>query len=120
MLGKTDLREYCLSLKGAQEDFPFGEGTAVYKVMGKMFALIPFGENDPETITLKCDPLLAQLIRQKYPAVTGAYHFNKTHWNGITLDGSVPDDELLEWVSDSYALIVKALTRAQRQELEKS
>ncbi len=117
MLTKQDMRAYCLQQKGATEDFPFGENIGVYKVMGKMFALVPLAIEDPETVTLKCDPNLAILLRQKYKAVTGAYHFNKTHWNGILLDGSVPDEEVLEWADHSYALVVKGLTKAQRNQL---
>jgi predicted DNA-binding protein (MmcQ/YjbR family) len=119
MLQKRDLHDYCLAKAGASKDEPFGDNIYVYKVGGKMFALIPFGENDPETITLKCDPNLAIVLRQTYPAVTGAYHFNKTHWNGIALDGSVPNEEILEWVDHSYGLIVKSLPKSVRETLTK-
>ena len=110
-------RAHCIAKRGVTEEFPFDKTTLVFKVMGKMFALVPLAIEDPETVTLKCDPNLAILLRQKYKAVTGAYHFNKTHWNGILLDGSVPDEEVLEWADHSYALVVKGLTKAQRNQL---
>ena len=113
---RSDLVHYCLSRKGAGVEQPFGPEADVFKVMGKMFALIPVAA-DPPQISLKCDPLLAQMLRDTYPAVTPAYHFNKRHWNGIVVDGSVADDEIEEWIDHSYQQVVKGLTRAQRQAL---
>ncbi len=112
MLTPTELREQCLRQKGAYEDFPFGSDVAVYKVMGKMFALI-----SDNGISLKCEPLLAQLLREKYAAVTAGYHLNKRHWNSIEIDGSVPNDELIELIEHSYALVVKKLRKADREKL---
>lgn len=112
MLNPTDLRQQCLNQIGAYEDFPFGEDVAVYKVMGKMFALI-----SDNGISLKCDPLLAQLLREKYTAITAGYHLNKTHWNSIEIDGSVPDDELIELIEHSYTLVVKKLRKVDREKL---
>lgn len=75
-----DLRDYCLSLKGVTEHFPFDEFSLVMKVQGKMFALLPL--DNPETqIALKCDPERAIQLRDEFPAITAAYHFNKKHWN---------------------------------------
>lgn len=113
---KADLLAYCLSKRGAFRDQPFGPEADVIKVMGKMFALIPVDANPP-SISLKCDPVLATMIRDTYPAVTPAYHMNKRHWNGVVVDGSVPDDEVEEWIDHSYDLVVKSLTKAQRREL---
>lgn len=115
MLNSTQLRNQCLSQKGAYEDFPFGPDAAVYKVMGKMFALI-----GGESISLKCDPMLAQILREKYAAVIPGYHMNKRHWNTIEADGSVPDDELIELIEHSYELVVKGLRKADREKLAAS
>lgn len=112
---RAELLAYVLGKPGAVEEFPFGEIPAVYKVMGKMFALVPTDE--PLQMIVKCRPELAQILRQTYPAVTPAYHFNKTHWNGVLIDGSIADDELIEMIDHSYELVVKGLTRAQRTEL---
>jgi predicted DNA-binding protein (MmcQ/YjbR family) len=117
MLNRTELRAYLLSKTGAVEDFPFGDEAAVFKVGGKMFALMPV--SGTTTISLKCDPTLAVMLRDTYPAVTGAYHMNKKHWNGVAVDGSVPDDEVLEWIDHSYDQVVKGLPKAQRTALEK-
>lgn len=116
MLDRNALRDYCLSRKAAKAEFPFGPEAEVFKVMGKMFALIPTDANPP-SISLKCDPVLAEMLRQTYPAVIPGYHLNKRHWNTVTSDGSVPDDELLEMIDNSYALVVKGLTKADRERL---
>ncbi|NJO07471.1 MAG: MmcQ/YjbR family DNA-binding protein [Chloroflexaceae bacterium] len=100
------------------ESFPFGDDVAVYKVLEKMFALLSSGAN--VRITLKCDPDKALLLRDIYPAVQGGYYMNKHHWNTITIDGTVPDDELLAMIDDSYRLVVKGLPRADREQLARS
>lgn len=109
-------REYCLNLKAVTESFPFGEETLVFKVMGKMFALS--GLNEEFRVNLKCDPEKALELREQFPAVIPGYHMNKQHWNTIIVDGSIPDDTLLNWVDDSYALIVKSLPKKLQAELE--
>lgn len=116
MLEREDLRAHCLSQRGAVEDFPFGPEAAVYKVGGKMFALIPVGPGAP-SISLKCDPVRAVLLRDTFPAITPGYHLNKRHWNSIAIDGTVPDDDVLEMIEHSYELVVASLTRKQREAL---
>lgn len=105
--------EACLAKPGSVEDYPFGDGAAVFKVAGKMFALVAL-DGSPGSVSLKCDPDLAADLRQKYPAVTPGYHLNKRHWNTVTLDGSVPDEELLELIDHSYQLVVARLPRTER------
>ena len=116
MLDRQALRDYCLRMKAAKAEFPFGPEAEVFKVMGKMFALIPT-EASPITISLKCDPVLAEMLRQTYAAVRPGYHMNKRHWNTVTSDGSIPDDELLEMIDNSYDLVVKGLTKTDRERL---
>lgn len=116
MLTRDALRVYCLGCKGAYSDFPFGDEAEVFKVNGKMFALLPANATPP-TINLKCDPLLAEMLRQTYAAVKPGYHMNKRHWNTVISDGTIPDDELLEMIEHSYTLVVQGLTKAQRQAL---
>ena len=111
------LRKTLLKKKGTTEETPFGPEALVYKVMGKMFALIAW-EKDPLTITLKCDPDFALALRAKYPAITAGYHMSKKHWNTITLDGSIPEDEILGMIDDSYALVVKGLRKIDREKLK--
>lgn len=116
-MDREDLRRECGTLKGAREDFPFGPEVSVYKVMDKVFALIPTsGRVD---ISLKCDPMRAVMLRETYPAITPGYHLNKNHWNSIDCDGSVPDDEISDLIDHSYTLVVNALTKKQRQELDR-
>ncbi len=106
----------CGAKPGSAEDYPFGDEVAVFKVGGRMFALVPLGA-PPGSVSLKCDPHLAAGLRTRYPAVTPGYHLNKRHWNTVELDGSVPDEELLELIDHSYELVVARLTRAQRDGL---
>ena len=97
------LREYCLSKENADEGFPFGEDTLVFKIKGKIFALANL---DGElSINLKCDPAYAIELREKYNSVAPGYHMNKKHWNTVLLDGSVPDTELFSWIDHSYNLV---------------
>ncbi len=120
MMTKNMLREYCLSRKAAAEDTPFGEDTLVFRVMGKIFGLmgIDTPDDQPARINLKCDPNLAIILRQIYPTVLPGYHMNKTHWNTIVCDGTIPDDEILTMIDDSYDLIVASLTKKQRDLLD--
>ncbi|BCJ37950.1 DNA-binding protein [Actinocatenispora thailandica] len=108
----------CGALPGAAETYPFGDGVAVFKVGGKMFALVPLGEQ-AASISLKCDPDLALHLRDRYPAITAGYHLNKRHWNTVLLDGSVPDDEVLELIDHSYDLVLSGLPKAQRAKLQR-
>ena len=114
-----DLQSYLLAKKETTEERPFGPEVLVYKVMGKMFALVAW-EEDPLDLSLKCDPDEALFLRDIYPSVRPGYHLNKKHWNTVTLDGSVPEKELKRMIDDSYKLVVKGLTKAQRQTLENS
>ncbi|MBP6016933.1 MAG: MmcQ/YjbR family DNA-binding protein [Candidatus Promineofilum sp.] len=113
---REQLTAYLLGQKGATEETPFGPEALVYKVMGKMFALVAW-QAEPLTLTLKCEPGRALLWRDVYPAVRPGYHMNKTHWNTITLDGTIPETELRGMIDDSYDRVVKSLTKAQRETL---
>jgi predicted DNA-binding protein (MmcQ/YjbR family) len=106
----------CTAKPGAAEDYPFGDEVAVFKVAGRMFALVPLGA-DPANVSLKCEPGLAVSLRDRYPGITPGYHLNKRHWNTVALDGSVPDEEVRELIDHSYDLVVARLTRAQRSQL---
>ena len=72
---------------------------------------------EPGSVSLKCDPDLAVGLRRRYAAITAGYHLNKRHWNTVTLDGSVPEDELLDLIGHSYELVVASLSRAGRDTL---
>jgi predicted DNA-binding protein (MmcQ/YjbR family) len=106
----------CGAKPGSAEDYPFGDEVAVFKVAGKMFALVSLGP-PPGSVSLKCDPGLAAGLRGRYAAIIPGYHLNKRHWNTVTLDGSVPEDEVLELVDHSYDLVLASLSRTQRNKL---
>lgn len=110
-----EIREYCLTKKGATESFPFDETTLVFKVQ-KMFCLLGL---DNQRVSLKNDPEKNIELRAKYPAIIAGYHLNKQHWNTIELNGTVPGILIKEMIDDSYRLVFKSLTRKQREEIEK-
>lgn len=99
------VEEYILSLPNAKLDYPFGKDVAVYKVGEKMFALISEGKQ-PVRISLKCDPLLAKTLREKYESVMPGYHLNKKHWNTIVLTGQLSWEEVQDLIRHSYQLVV--------------
>lgn len=105
-----DIDEYLLSFPNTWLDFPFGEGTSVYKVghrevdQGKMFAIIQDG-SDPLRVSLKCDPQLAENLREKYETVLPGYHLNKKHWNTIICSGQLTDEEVKDLAHLSYQLV---------------
>ena len=113
---REEARADCADRPGAVETYPFGPDTAVFKVGGKMFALIP-SSADPPTVSLKCDPDWAEVLRNAYDAVRPGYHLNKKHWNTVVLDGSIPDDEVEELIAHSYELIVESLPQRVRASL---
>jgi predicted DNA-binding protein (MmcQ/YjbR family) len=106
----------CGAKPGSAEDYPFGEEVAVFKLASRMFALVSLAPASA-SVSLKCDPGLAASLRDRYPAIDPGYHLNKRHWITVTLDGSVPDEEVLELVDHSYDLVLAGLTRAQRNQL---
>lgn len=116
MLTRDDLSKHCLAMTGAVEDFPFGPEVAIYKVKGKMFAVLPVVANPP-SISLKCDPVEAPLLRQMYAAVTPGYHLNKKHWNTVISDGEIPDERIVEMIEDSYQLVRQSLKKSDQQAL---
>lgn len=112
----VDLREYCLSFPGSVETFPFGSETSVFKVEGKMFALSQLARR-PLRVSLKCEPLLAEQLREAHPAVLAGYHLNKRHWNTVIIDGSLPEQMIRDMIEDSYDLVVSQLPTSRRRAL---
>lgn len=106
------LTHYCEQKHGAQREYPFGPEPLVMKVAGKMFALV-----SSESISLKCDPIIAQNLREQHAAVQPGYHLNKKHWNTVIIDGTLSEAELHAMIDHSYELVVGSLTKAMRQEL---
>ena len=105
-----EIEDYLLSMPDTWLDFPFGEGTSVYKVgnkeagEGKLFAIIA-DDSKPLRLSLKCDPLLAKTLREKYESVLPGYHLNKKHWNTILCTGQLDDEEIKDLARLSYNLV---------------
>lgn len=104
-MNHKEVEKYVLSMAGTRLDYPFGEGVAVYKTANdKMFALIQEG-SDPLRISLKCDPLLARTLRERYESVMPGYHLNKKHWNTLILTGQLSWEEVQDLIRHSYLLV---------------
>jgi predicted DNA-binding protein (MmcQ/YjbR family) len=122
----AELRKICLSFPGSYEDFPFGPETSVFKVRAHVAGgarheakMVAASAMDPDdfSVSLKCEPALAQQLRAAHPEITGAWHMNKNHWNGVRLDGALPDTMVRDMVEDSYDLVVASLSRKQQEQL---
>jgi predicted DNA-binding protein (MmcQ/YjbR family) len=111
-----ELRKLCLAFLGAEETFPFGPRTSVFKVGGKMFALSQL-ESESLRVSVKCEPELAGSLREAYEEVIPGYHLNKRHWNTLILNASLPDHTVRDMIEDSYDLVVSALPAAERSRL---
>jgi predicted DNA-binding protein (MmcQ/YjbR family) len=120
MISHKDLEEFILNLKGTKLEHTFGDEVAVYKFSSwgiadggwenkekpdyKMFALIQEG-SEPVRLSLKCDPKLAQTLREQYETVQPGFHLNKKHWNTIVCSGQLSESELHDLIRHSYQLV---------------
>ncbi len=112
-----EIRSYCLQKAGTTEELPFGPDALVFKVLGKMFALVGL-DNTPLKVSLKCDPARAIELREEHEGkIMGAYHMNKTHWNSVESE-SLPPALVTELIDHSYNLVVGSLTKKQQKELK--
>lgn len=107
------LRDFCISIKGSEECLPFDDVTLVYKVMGKMFALIPL-DTDVLSISVKCNPEIALELRERFMAVEGAYHFNRKYWNTLYLNKDMNDTEIEKWILHSVDEVICKLPKVTR------
>ncbi|QNM85629.1 MmcQ/YjbR family DNA-binding protein [Polaribacter pectinis] len=115
------LRDFCIAKKGVTEHFPFDDVTLVFKVMGKMFALVGLErwEKGETKINLKCNPEKAEELRGEYEGIEPGFHMSKKHWNTVIINSSdVSDDLVRELINHSYNLVVKGLTKKLQAELE--
>lgn len=106
----AQLRRVCLELSGAEETFPFGPETSVFKVRGKMFALAPL-QRKPLEVSVKCEPELGIELRGTYDEIEPGYHLNKRHWLTVTCGGEATDELVRELVVGSYDLVAGAAQR---------
>lgn len=112
-----DLRLFCLSVPGTEECLPFDDVTLVYKVMGKMYALIPL-DTEICSISVKCDPDLAIDLREHYQAVKEAWHFNKKYWNMIYPGLDMDDSEIKRWILHSVDEVIRKLPKIKQLEYD--
>jgi predicted DNA-binding protein (MmcQ/YjbR family) len=99
-----EIEDYILSMPNAVLEYPFGKEVAVYKVHDKMFALIAEGSS-PVRLSLKCDPELSKVLRDKYETVMPGYHLNKKHWNTIICSGQLDEEQIKDLIRHSYQLV---------------
>jgi predicted DNA-binding protein (MmcQ/YjbR family) len=115
-MNAESFRAHCLSKAAVTEGTPFGPEDIVFKVAGKMFAILAL-EEVPPRVNLKCDPDLALELRDRYEQVEPGYHMNKKHWNTVVLDGVIPEREVRKMIDHSYELVVQSLPKAKRAKL---
>jgi predicted DNA-binding protein (MmcQ/YjbR family) len=112
----NELRDTLLNYPAVTEEEPFGPDVIVYKVLSKMYALSTY--ETPLTVNLKCDPDRAVTLRNQFDAVKPGYHMNKKHWNTVTLDGSVPREEILAMIQHSYDLVVQGMSKKDQAKVK--
>ncbi|PLY15772.1 MAG: hypothetical protein C0631_06535 [Sedimenticola sp.] len=116
-MDKEQIEEYLAGLKGAESSFPFGPDALVFKVLGKMYALVSQMEDIPR-VTLKVDPVDGELLVSQFESVSPGYYMNKKHWVTVSLTGELPLEMIKELSGKSYALVVSKLTKKDKQKLE--
>jgi predicted DNA-binding protein (MmcQ/YjbR family) len=114
-LNIEEIRNYCIKKNGTTESFPFDNTTLVFKVGGKIYALLDLEKRNG--MNLKSEPEYSILLREKYEFIVPGYHMNKKHWNSVYIDGSIPSTTIKEWITNSYALIFNSLPKSMQVEL---
>ncbi|GAA3553324.1 MmcQ/YjbR family DNA-binding protein [Snuella lapsa] len=114
------LRDYCLSKKETTEDFPFDENVLVFKVLGKIFALVPLDawEQGKASVNLKCDPEYSETLRSDYSSIRPGFHMNKKHWNTVYIhEGELSSEFILHLIDHSHEMVVKTMPKKVRDTL---
>lgn len=114
-MNAENIREYCLNKNEVSESFPFNDTALVFKVNNKMFLLLDLKAE--LRISLKCDPEKAVELREHYSSVISGYHFNSKHWNTVYVDGSIAERLILQWIDDSYRLVINKMPLKDRKRL---
>lgn len=120
MLKLEQITDYCTDFPGTSQDFPFDQETMVFKVRGKMFALVnvTWWMDGNQKMNLKCDPGRALELREQYESITPGYHMSKKHWNTVGVnDGELDQDQIFEMIDHSYELVVKNLPKKDQEGL---
>jgi len=127
-LNAQDVENYLLSKPETSLYYPFGDDVKVFRVKSKMFATIAHGTTaksakvndeakDNYWMNLKCDPNEALMLRDIFPAIIPGYHMNKSSWNSVILDGSIPQGEIERMMDNSYRLVVSKMTKKDQQSI---
>jgi predicted DNA-binding protein (MmcQ/YjbR family) len=127
MMDNIQAKRYLLNKVATTEYFPFGADVSVFKVKHKMFATLALGKGNEKgtdgkmaghyCINLKCEPNEAVMLRDIFPAVIPGYHMNKTQWNTVILDGSIPSGEIERMIDNSYMLVVNKMTKKDQESI---
>lgn len=123
------LRDFSISIKGVTEHFPFNDTTLVFKVMNKMFMMVPLDrwENGEQIIVIKLDPEKAIELRENYESILGGFqqgrkpdakYVNVKHWNTVVVNQEVSDAQVCDLIKDAYQVVVDKLTKKLKTELE--
>ncbi|MDD7319160.1 MAG: MmcQ/YjbR family DNA-binding protein [Prevotella sp.] len=107
------VREFCLTLPGVTEDSPYGPDMIVFRIERKIFLHLPLEYADPR-IAIKLSPEKGLELRDRYEAVRPAFHMNKTHWNEILIENTFPDEQIKDWISESYTIVLNNLPKKLR------
>lgn len=111
-----EIRLYCIAKKAVTESFPFDEDTLVFKVMGKMFALVSLA--DADRVNLKCDPEYAIELREKHTGIRAGFHMNHKHWNTVLFNDDAPDQLIFKLIDHSYEMVLKGMTKKLKKEYD--
>lgn len=112
-----EVRAYCLSLKGATEDMPYGPEMVVFRIEGKIFLHLPLDKEVP-CMSVKLPPEYAEELRGQHNTIVPAWHLNKKHWSDIQLEGAFEQEQLCQWIRQSYDLVVSKLPKAAREKYQ--
>lgn len=119
-----ELRDFCLSIKGAKETFPFGDSTLVFKIGcnandcegGRIFALINLdGDNATAFVNLKCNPHLSLNLQEEYDGIKPAWHMNKRLWISVYLHADVHDSKIKELINHSVSQVISKMPKSMRE-----
>jgi len=113
---KKQLEIMLSKFKGSEDSFPFGDDALVYKVMGKMFALVSQNETIPR-VTLKCDPADAEVLVSQFNSIIPGYYMNKKHWITVSLDSELPAGMVTDLAARSYDLVTSKLSKSNKKSL---
>jgi len=114
-MNAEEIRNYCLKMKEVTESLPFNDTALVFKVNGKMFALLNL--EGPLKLSLKCNPEKAIDLREHYPSVAPGYHMNKRLWNTVNIDGTIDDFLIYQWIDESYQLVIAKMPLKDKKRL---